>query len=85
MTLDCRFLVDDLEFLGMSGDCDLVARGHAYHCESCASRFPALRTATNVVVCDVTFYPDFDFVALALAVERAAGETRRALLDTAVH
>jgi hypothetical protein len=76
--------VDNVQFVGVGGDGELVGGDYANDREEGAGRFPALGAAAGVVVCDVAGQCDFDFVGGALAVELSALEVGVAFDDAVV-
>ena len=71
MTLNGCFGIDDRKFVSVGGYADVVPRNDRNLRKKSACRFPAFRTAANVIVRTLSFDRYFNFVLCAGASQRA--------------
>src|SRR5882757_7365261 len=76
--------IDDVKLVAVFQNGHVIARNHRNDRESRTGRFPALGTATGVIMGDITLDADLDRLVRAFADQGPAGKAARTFLDTVV-
>jgi hypothetical protein len=84
MTLDGSIFIDDGELVLVGCDFDVLDWNNADDSEESAGWFPALRTATCVVVEDIAGDSHLHFVGRTMAVQLSTGEAGTSFRETFV-
>jgi len=84
MPLDCRRSIDDVKLVTIFEHLHIVARDDGDDGEGRPVGFPAFGAAAGVVVGDIAYDADLDWLALAFTDEGPACKAARTLLDAIV-
>ena len=82
--LDCHAFINNLQFLSVGGDFNLVDRNDGDDSEDGARGLPAFGAAAGVVMEDIAAEIHFNFVVGAVATELTAGEAVAAFCDAVI-